>query len=141
MKYWNLTYNVPDRWEEVYAICGRPLSFWETVKMGGSGSPRGVLVGVPGELGELLSETSYVKYCNVQRMSDGGLIYCKVRLEVYGIPVNRADVLRVESSRRQADAFDRQVSIVLRNGRQIDVACSQTNVETWQRFLGSVFSR
>lgn len=135
MQCWNLTYNDAGRWDEVYSICGRPLSFWQTVKKGGSGSPRGVLVAAPGVLGELLDETSYVKYCNVQRMSDGVLVYCKVRLEVYGIPVHRSQVLRIESSRRRADAFEGIVTIVLSDHRRIDIACSTANVSNWQRFL------
>ena len=125
----------------MYAICGRPLSFWQTLKLGGSGSPRGVLVAAPGELGTLLDETSYVKYCNVQRMSSGALLYCKVRLEVYGLPIDASSVLRIESSKREADAFNRQVSIVLRNHIAVDIACSERNVDEWQRFLGAALSR
>ncbi len=139
MKHWNLTYNDPERWAQVYAICGKPLSFWEALKVGGSGSPRGVLAAAPGELGVLLDETSYVKYCNVQRMHEGGLLYCKIRLEVFGLPIRKDAVLRVESSRRNADAFDRQVSIVFRDHQRIDIACSERNVAGWQHFLSEIF--
>lgn len=140
MKCWNLTYNDPERWEQVYTVCGRPLAFMQMLRLGGSGSPRGVLVSAPGHLGDMLEETSYVKYCNVQRMSEGGLLYCKVRLEVFGLPVDRSSVLRVESSRRQAEAFNRQVSIILHNQERIDIACNERNVDEWQRFLGQVFA-
>ncbi len=139
MKCWNLTYNDPGRWEEVYAVCGRPLSFWQSVKMGGSGSPRGVLVAAPGFLGEQLNETSYVKYCNVQRMDGGGLLYCKIRLEVYGLPLAKGDVLRVERMQRNADAFAVLIRIVLRNRSQVDIACDDRNADAWQRFLSGVF--
>ena len=139
MKCWNLTYNDAGRWEEVYAVCGRPLSFWQSVKAGGSGSPRGVLVSAPGFLGEQLDETSYVKYCNVQRMHDGGLLYCKIRLEVYGLPIRRSEVLRVERMKRNADAFGILIRIVFRDHRSIDIACDERNAESWQRFLSGVF--
>lgn len=139
MNCWNLTYNDPGRWEEVYTVCGRPLSFWQSVKAGGSGSPRGVLIAAPGFLGEQLDETSYVKYCNVQRMNNGGLLYCKIRLEVYGLPIAKSQVLRVERMNRKSDAFSVLVRIVLRDHGSVDIACDERNADAWQGFLSGVF--
>lgn len=139
MKFWNLTYNDPSRWAEVHAISGKPLNFWESLKSGGSGSPRGVMLSFP-DGGELLSETSNVKYCNAQRMRSGVVLYFKVRLEMYGIPLQRGSVLRVETSRRQAESFPCQIRIVLRDHAHIDLVCSEQSVGEWQRFLNSALT-
>lgn len=145
MKFWNLTYNDPNRWQEVYAICGKPLNFWQSLKSGGSGSPRGILFDAPGELKTKIGDSSNIKYCNVQRMSGGGLLYFKVRLEVYGIPISSGEVLRVERIVRTAGGSNESgqfaciIRLVFRSQGQIDIGCSEINAAKWQAFLGEVF--
>lgn len=78
---WNLTYADPDRWKEVYAICGPPLPWWKR-----SGSPRMRLLQGPPQIDRLLGETSDIKWANLQRTQAGGILYFRVRLEVYGVP-------------------------------------------------------
>lgn len=78
---WNLTYADPDRWREVHAVSGRPLAWWQR-----SGSPRMRLLDGPPAVVRLLDETSDVKWANFQRTQSGGILYFRVRLEVYGIP-------------------------------------------------------
>lgn len=143
MKYWNLTYNDPKRWQEVYAICGKPLSLWQSIRLGGSGSPRGFLLNAPGDIQDLIDETSNIKYCNVQRMDAGGLLYFKVRLEVYGIPFSSETVLRVEhfkAPNTDTHALDvgARIRLVFRDHQHIDIGCSAVNGGRWQSFLGSL---
>jgi len=102
MRCWNLTYNDPGRWAEVHAISGKPLSFIAGIKAGGTGSPRGTLLHLPTELIGMLKETSNADYCNIQRTSDGGILFFKVRLELYGVPINHSDLSFVRSE-LQAD--------------------------------------
>ena len=78
---WNLTYADPDRWKEVHAIAGEALPWWKR-----SGSPRMQLVEGPPPVATLLEETSDVKWANLQRTQQGGIVYFRVRLEVYGVP-------------------------------------------------------
>ena len=80
--FWNLTYADPDRWKEVYAISGQPLPWWKR-----SGSPRMRLTHGPQAIVELIAQTSDVKWANFQRTQAGGILYFRVRLEVYGIPL------------------------------------------------------
>lgn len=83
MRYWNLTYNDPGRWAEVHAIAGAPLNFFQSIKAGGTGSPRAMLTKSGNvELDELLDSTSVIKYCNFERTSNGMVMYVRVRLEV-----------------------------------------------------------
>ena len=78
---WNLTYADPDRWNEVYAIAGKPLPWWKR-----SGTPRMRLRQGPGPVNDLIEETSDVKWANLQRTQSGAIVYFRVRLEVYGMP-------------------------------------------------------
>ncbi len=78
---WNLTYADPDRWQEVYAISGKPLPWWKR-----SGSPRMRLLDGPAQLSSMIEETSDVKWANFERTQHGGILYFRVRLEVYGVP-------------------------------------------------------
>ena len=78
---WNLTYADPDRWNEVYAIAGKPLPWWKR-----SGTPRMRLRQGPRPVNDLIEETSDVKWANLQRTQSGAIVYFRVRLEVYGMP-------------------------------------------------------
>ncbi|MDA0728534.1 MAG: hypothetical protein O3B70_02665 [Bacteroidetes bacterium] len=78
---WNLTYADRDRWNEVYAIAGRPLPWWKR-----SGTSRMRLCEGPGPISALLEETSDIKWANFQRTQAGAILYFRVRLEVYGVP-------------------------------------------------------
>ena len=78
---WNLTYADPDRWQEVYAISGKPLSWWKR-----AGSPRMRLLDGPERVSAMIEETSDVKWANLQRTQAGAILYFRVRLEVYGMP-------------------------------------------------------
>lgn len=78
---WNLTYADPDRWQEVYAISGKPLPWWKR-----AGSPRMRLLEGPSPVSDMIEETSNVKWANLQRTQSGAILYFRVRLEVYGMP-------------------------------------------------------
>ncbi len=82
---WNLTYADPDRWQEVYAISGKPLPWWKR-----AGSPRMRLLEGPSPVSDMIEETSNVKWANLQRTQSGAILYFRVRLEVYGMPCDSA---------------------------------------------------
>ena len=84
---WNLTYADPDRWQEVYAISGKPSHG------GSAGSPRMRLLDGPGPVSDMIEETSDVKWANLQRTQAGAILYFRVRLEVYGLPALRRDAV------------------------------------------------
>ena len=92
MRLWNLTYNDPRRWAEVHAISGKPLGFWASVKAGGTGSPRAELVGGSGEVAELVGAESMRTACNFERTTEGGILYFRSRLEVFGAPLRHGDI-------------------------------------------------
>lgn len=141
MKAWNLTYNDPNRWAEVHAISGKPLGFLKGIMQGGTGSPRGVLIEAPGELKALVDETTYVKYCNFQRTESGAILYFKVRLEVYGIPFEKNDLVAMQMASRKSDAFRYTITLFYRSGKQLVIACLEDKAGAWERFLKSVFPK
>lgn len=125
MRYWNLTYNDPGRWAEVHAIAGAPLNFFQSIKAGGTGSPRAMLTKSGNvELDELLDSTSVIKYCNFERTSNGMVMYVRVRLEVYGIPFRNYDLLRVEGLLARGN-MGFGVRIVLREGGEVHLEVKQ----------------
>ena len=136
MNCWNLTYNDPGRWAEVFAISGKPYSFVQSIRVGGTGSPRGKLLALPASLNEMRFETSNIDYCNIQRTHDGGILYFKVRLEVYGIPIHRSHVKFIRS-----EIQDDQTGILLLqlNEGLIKIGTSFSNRVSWSRFLEKAF--
>ncbi len=93
MMHWNVTYNDPNRWKEVYAVGGARLPWWsgirETLQGLPVGSPKLDLIEVQGiealqALREALSERTQV---NFLRTSAGLIAFTKVRLEVYAVPM------------------------------------------------------
>lgn len=137
MKCWNLTYNDPGRWTEVHAISGKPLSFIAGIKAGGTGSPRGILLHLPGELNALLSETSNADYCNIQRTSQGAILFFKVRLEVYGIPLNLENIAFIRSE-IQADSSG-VFTLQFKEGGYISFRSTFSNRSSWNGFLEKTF--
>ncbi|MDA8606251.1 hypothetical protein N9L13_04390 [Flavobacteriales bacterium] len=110
MMHWNVTYNDPNRWKEVHAICG-PKWPWmdamrQTLKGRPLGSPKLDLVGLEG-LGDLQSmrdDLTHRTPVNFQRTQGGVMAFTKVRLEVYAIPIRRQELelLRIEPSETSA---------------------------------------
>lgn len=98
MRYWNLTYNDPDRWREVYAISGPPLGFVAGIRASlsgrSTGSPKAELVDASCEsLRDLLQLTSNLKWANFQRTQNGAILYFRVLLETYGLPLRTGEVV------------------------------------------------
>ena len=92
MMVWNVTYNDPGRWREVYAVAGPKWGWLEgliaTMKGCPIGSPKLHLEAVGGlpELEHSGTDQQQLTPINFQRTRSGAVAYTKVRLEVYGIP-------------------------------------------------------
>ena len=97
LPFWNLTYNDPNRWREVEAICGRRMTAWQGIRgsLKGSpiGSPRATLLACSGNeaLEAILESQSERRIINFEQTSGGVIAYFKVRLELYGIPFRRGE--------------------------------------------------
>ncbi|MDE0979689.1 MAG: hypothetical protein OSA78_06830 [Flavobacteriales bacterium] len=95
--FWNLTYNDPNRWREVEAICGRRLTAWQGMRQSfkgrAIGSPRVTLIACSGnaDLEAIMESQSERHIINFEQTSGGTIAYFKVRLELYGIPFRRGE--------------------------------------------------
>jgi len=96
-RFWNVTYNDPGRWRDVYAISGPRLSWGEgfaaTLKGHPLGSPKLELAGIDGltELQNLRAELNDRTHVNFLRTKGGLIAFTKVRLEVYAIPIRNSE--------------------------------------------------
>ena len=104
-----------------------------------TGSPKGVLLKIPGDSADLLLETNDVSYCNFQQTTEGAILYFKVRLEVYAIPIYKLDVTRLRMEYRESEAFKYLMVLMMNDGRQIEMACTESNANAWERFLKRAF--
>lgn len=102
MMVWNVTYNDPGRWREVYGVAGPKWGWMEgliaTVKGCPIGSPKLYLESVDGlpELEHGGAGQQQLTPINFQRTQAGAVAYSKVRLEVYGIPFRWEEVQSTE---------------------------------------------
>lgn len=102
MMVWNVTYNDPGRWREVYGVAGPKWGWMEgliaTVKGCPIGSPKLNLESVDGlpELEHGGADQQQLTPINFQRTRAGAVAYYKVRLEVYGIPLRWDEVQSTE---------------------------------------------
>ncbi len=96
MKVFNLSYNDKECLAEVYAITGKPYGLIRSLRRGGSGSVRGILLEAPLDIMKLFEGFSYQKYCNIQEMTNGIIIGFRSRLESYGIPIGFNEIARMD---------------------------------------------
>ena len=100
--HWNVTYNDPNRWNEVYAICGTQWSWRQGIRQAWSGQPLGSpkldLLQVKGiiELQAMRDELNHRTPINFLRTTKGVIAFTKVRLEVYAIPIEESELQRLE---------------------------------------------
>lgn len=95
MKIYNLSYNDPERFEEVYRITGKPYGFFKSIAMGGTGSPPLTLKNAPAEVMAIANQTRDKVYCNIEICPKGIIFRFRSRLENYGIPIPYSDIKKV----------------------------------------------
>lgn len=95
--FWNVTYNDPGRWRDVYAISGPRLGWFQGIRatFGGFavGSPKLKLERIDGiaELQAMRDPLNDRTDINFLRTKGGLIAFTKVRLEVYAIPFRNAE--------------------------------------------------
>ncbi|NQX93049.1 MAG: hypothetical protein HRT74_13170 [Flavobacteriales bacterium] len=138
MKYWNLSYNDPKRWNEVFQVSGARYKFFERIKAKASGSPRSVLKEAPNqELDALLKSTTPIKYCNWEVTKNGGILYVRVLLETYGIPVSKDDIVGIEE--QKMDEHNSLFLFSYRDGSRMSCEISTQNASKMHSFLNRCF--
>lgn len=123
---WNVTYNDPHRWQEVYAISGKRVGGWkgvlETIRGRSIGSPAVQLQGCDGldEFQHLFQSQTHRVSLNFMRTSAGIIGFCKVRLEVYAIPIRRGEwTFEPQQFAPTSETSEAGILRCTRNGHQI----------------------
>jgi hypothetical protein len=124
MMHWNVTYNDPNRWNEVYAICGPKWPWLDGVRQSLKGNPLGSpkmdLIGLEGleELQTMRDVLNHRTGVNFLRTTDGVIAFTKVRLEVYAIPIRCSEVLEVVDGPSHDSLGKAEVRITFSRGGQ-----------------------
>ncbi len=87
MKVFNTTYNNPKTDKEIETIVGKPFSFIEKIKMGGSGSPRFKLTTSDIKTTQILSYDNNTNFATLEIRKAGVIIYFRAILESYSITI------------------------------------------------------
>ncbi len=88
----NVSYNDPDRWRQVLAISGPRLSLLASLRSGGTGSPAARLLRTTHtELNALLEPGTADIKVNLERTTDGAILYFRALLETWAIPLRRGE--------------------------------------------------
>jgi hypothetical protein len=90
--WFNISYNDASVRAKVDAICGKPLPFWKTLRMGGTGSPRLILNDGPAALLALIDRAEDRRFAQIEIRANGLLVRVRQRLETIGIPLSWAMV-------------------------------------------------
>ena len=96
MELFNISYNDPQVRRTVEGICGRSYRFWESVRRGGTGSYRFLLLDAPGPILARIDRVEDRRFCSLEVRPGGILVRLKDRLETLAVPFAWADLLRVQ---------------------------------------------
>lgn len=96
MELFNISYNDPKVRRAVEGICGRPYSFWEGVRLGGTGSYRFQLLDAPASILARIDRAEDRRFCSMEVRPGGLLIRLKDRLETLAVPFAWTDLVRVQ---------------------------------------------
>lgn len=83
----NLTYHDRDKLQTIYSILGRPYGFFQSIAIGGTGSPPLHLLDGPEQLLNLFRQTYDKIFSSMELFPQGLLFRFHLRLENFGIPL------------------------------------------------------
>lgn len=139
MKLLNLTYNDPERWQEVRRIAGDDIPFLRSLRLGGSGSPKAILTKAPGESADHLRETVDRNQCNIEVRTKGVVIRYRIRQEVWGIVIDQASISAVTVHGPGTDG-QLVIRFECRDTEALELNATTFNAVAWKSFLRKHFS-
>ena len=87
MQCFNISYNDPGIRRQVDALCGLPYGLWKRIRMGGTGSPRMLLLDMPQELHAMIHREEDLGSFSLELRTKGLLLRGRSILETLGIPL------------------------------------------------------
>lgn len=77
----NTTHFDKEHPKKIAALVGKPISFWQSLKIGGKGSKRMIIQSVSLNLRSLMNDVSDINYANIERRPKGILIFINKGLQ------------------------------------------------------------
>ncbi len=118
MQVLNVSYNDPQVKRAVEQACGSPYGFWESVRRGGVGSERILLVDGPASLLEMIDRAEDRGYCSFEARRKGLVIRFRSRLETLAIPIGFEEIREVVLG-SPGEGRDAPLLIVLLTGERL----------------------
>ena len=81
----NITYNDPVIKRDIELAVGKPYSFWQSLKMGGTGSQKFIITEASEEIKELLNRENAANYSNIELRPKGIIVGFKSHTNSYGL--------------------------------------------------------
>lgn len=111
VEWLNISYNDPAVKRRVDGICGKSFGLWESIRMGGSGSPRMLLRDASHGLLDPFDRLEDRRTCSLELRKAGILLHCRSRLETMGLPIGNKSlaeiILRVAGAEQQGELLIR----------------------------------
>ncbi|QCK15114.1 hypothetical protein [Mangrovivirga cuniculi] len=144
METFALSTHYKETWDKIKYLYGDTFTFWESLKLGGIGSPRLILVNSSDEeTEELIKRTNASKNCNIQLLKNGFLIRFRSKNDEYGIGISFNDVKVLKISRFEGDeSLDdaRIATFFIEANQQIDLIVRKFELNRFNRFVEKFFS-
>jgi hypothetical protein len=101
----NISYSDRKLETSINEYVGRSYSFWESLKMGGTGSQRLLITAFHPVFEEVLTKTEQARKCNIEIRKLGIAIRFRFRLETYGwfIPFDQVQISMENNVARISD--------------------------------------
>lgn len=81
----NISYNDPVIKREIDLAVGKPYSFWQSLKMGGTGSQKFIITNASDEIEDLLNRENATNYSNIELRPKGVIVGFKSHTNIYGL--------------------------------------------------------
>ena len=81
----NITYKDPVIKRDIDLAVGKAFSFWESLKMGGTGSQKFIITSASLEIQELLEKENATNYSNIELRPKGIIVGFKSHNQVFGL--------------------------------------------------------
>ncbi|NMM50009.1 hypothetical protein [Marinigracilibium pacificum] len=145
MRLYTLSTYYKEIWDEIYSQVGDPYTFWESLRLGGIGSPRLILVdSTDQDINELIFKTNASKDCNIQLLKQGILIRFRSRNDEYGISIKFNEIAKINiKSLKETDQYQgaKIASVVLTSNERVDLVIRKFEINRFNRFVDKFLTK
>ncbi|MCX2744232.1 hypothetical protein OO013_10165 [Mangrovivirga sp. M17] len=145
METFALSTHYKETWDKIKYLYGDTFTFWESLKLGGIGSPRLILINsTDEETQKLINRTNASKNCNIQLLKNGFLIRFRSKNDEYGIGINFSEIKVLKISRFKEDESledARIATFFIKPDQKIDLIVRRFELNRFNRFIENFLSK